>query len=163
AIETPEGEVDEAPSEVAVTVRIADDLDISRGDVLCAAGEPPSVTQEFEATVCWMSERSELRAGAMLRVKHATRTARAMVVDLLSRMDVTSLDAEAGVDALRLNEIGRVTIRTSTPLVCDDYVQNRTTGSFILVDEATNNTVAAGMIGAPRFGDALLAKAATAP
>ncbi len=153
AIEAPEGEVEEAQWPDAVTIRIADDIDISRGDLICAADGVPRVTQEFTATVCWMSENKELRPGTMLRIKHTTRTARAMVTDLHSRIDVGTLSVEPGCQSLSLNEIGRISVKTSAPIVYDDYTVNRVTGSFILVDEATNETVAAGMIGNPGFGD----------
>jgi bifunctional enzyme CysN/CysC len=153
SVETSWGEVDEAPAQAAVVVQVADDLDISRGDMVCATDHLPNVTQSLSATVCWMSDRSTLRSGAMLRLKHTTRAAKAMVTALEARIDITTLAAQTGIESLAMNEIGRVSIRTSSPLVCDDYVRNRTTGSFILIDEATNNTVAAGMIGEPRFGE----------
>ncbi len=153
AIEAPEGQVQQAEWPTAVTVQIEDDFDISRGDLFCAADGVPRVTQEFEATVCWMSENKKLQQGAMLRIKHTTRVARAMITKLNGRINVANLSAEPDCDALALNEIGRVLIRTSAPIVYDDYTVNRVTGSFILVDEATNETVAAGMIGKPGFGD----------
>jgi len=152
-IEAPGGAVDEAEPPTAVTVQIADDLDISRGDMFASMDGLPRVTQEIDATVCWMSEKNELREGAVLRIKHTTKTARAMITGLVDRIDMATMSTEPGIQSMRLNEIGRVTIRTSTPLVCDDYTANRVTGSFILIDEATNNTVAAGMIGIPRFGE----------
>ena len=151
-ISTPDGDVKEAKA-TAVTIQISDDLDISRGDMIASADGVPRVTQQFDATVCWMSDRAELRAGTMLKIKHTTRAARAMVTDLNCRIDVATLAAEPEINSLGLNEIGRVSIKTSAPIVYDDYVENRITGSFILVDEATNDTVAAGMIGAPKFGD----------
>jgi bifunctional enzyme CysN/CysC len=152
-IETPDGDADQAGHPTAVTVRIADDLDISRGDVFASMDQLPRITQELDATICWMSDKSELREGAVLKIKHTTRTARAMITGLVSRIDMATMTTEPGIDSMRLNEIGRVTIRTSMPLVCDDYTANRVTGSFILIDEATNDTVAAGMIGAPSFGE----------
>ncbi|MEX0761292.1 MAG: GTP-binding protein [Dehalococcoidia bacterium] len=152
-VETPDGEVDQAPKPTSVTVRVADDFDISRGDMIISTDDAPRTTQTFDATICWMSDKTVLHQDHMLRIKHTTRTAKAMITDLKCLIDIASLEAQTGVDSLKLNEIGRVSIRTSTPLVCDDYTQNRVTGSFILVDEATNDTVAAGMIGSPRFGD----------
>ncbi|MDA0232266.1 MAG: GTP-binding protein [Chloroflexi bacterium] len=153
AIETPDGEADEAAWPTAVTVRIKDDIDISRGDLICAADGVPRVSKSFDATVCWMSESKDLTQGSMLRIKHTTRTGRAMITALHSRIDVATLSAETGCNALKLNEIGRVSIKTSLPIVYDDYTVNRVTGSFILIDEATNETVAAGMIGKPAFGN----------
>ncbi len=155
SIEVPWGSVDQASSGMAVAVSVADDIDISRGDMISDPDMPPRVLQTFDATVCWMSDRSELRPGARLRIKHTTHTAKAMVMELASRIDIATLSAERGVALLRLNEIGRVSIRTTQPLICDDYEQNRATGSFILIDEFTNDTVAAGMIGEPRFGHRL--------
>ena len=153
SIEAPWGEVDQASSRMAVTVSVADDLDISRGDMISDSDQPPRVTQILDATICWMSDRSELRPGARFHIKHTTRTVRAVITDLVSRIDVATLSAEPGAAFLKLNEIGRVSIQTSKPLMWDYYQQNRTTGSFILIDEATNDTVAAGMIGEPRFGN----------
>ena len=151
-IETPWGAVDEARSPDAVTVQIADDLDVARGEIICEADDGPETMQEFDAVVCWMDEHTQLHAGLAYRIKHATRTAKAMVVDLVSLFNITSLTGEADADSLRLNEIGRVKIRVSAPLAVDDYTANRVTGSFILIDESTNATVAAGMIGEPGFG-----------
>ena len=100
-----------------------------------------------------MSDSAELKQGAMLRIKHTTRTAKAMITGLDCKIDINTLSPVSECASLGMNDIGRVSIRTSTPLVCDDYVYNRTTGSFILIDESTNETVAAGMIGVPDFGD----------
>ena len=151
-IETPWGMVDEARSPDAVTVQIADELDVARGEIICGADDGPETIQEFDAVVCWMDERTELRPGQAYRIKHAARTAKAVVVDLVSLFNITSLTGEANADSLRLNEIGRVKVKVSAPLAVDDYTANRVTGSFILIDEGTNATVAAGMIGEPGFG-----------
>ena len=145
AIETLDGPVGEAFSPMSVTIRLADDVDVSRGDLICRPHNQPRVTQDVEAMICWMSE-GELRQGQKLAIKHTTRWARAMVKDLQYRVDVNSLHRDDKPESLTLNEIGRVTLRTTQPLLVDDYRRNRTTGSFILVDEATNSTVAAGMI-----------------
>ncbi len=152
-IETPSGPADEAAWPTAVTLQLSDDIDISRGDLICAADGVPRVTQEFDATVCWMSENTELRPGSMLRIKHTTRSARAMVTALHSKIDVATLGVDQDCQSLALNEIGRISIKTSAPIVYDDYTVNRVTGSFILVAEGTNETIAAGMIGDPDFGD----------
>jgi bifunctional enzyme CysN/CysC len=145
AIETLDGPVGEAFSPMSVTVRLADDIDISRGDLICRPHNQPRVTQDIDATICWMAE-SELRKGQKFAIKHTTRWARALVKDLQYRVDVNSLHRDEQPESLGLNEIGRVTLRTTQPLLVDEYRRNRTTGSFILVDEATNGTVAAGMI-----------------
>ena len=150
-IEAPWGAVEEAYAPDAVTVQIADDLDVTRGEMICGTDAGPVMTQEFDAVVCWMDERTALRPGNVYRIKHTTRSAKAVVTDLLSLFSITSLTGEPDADSLRLNEIGRVRVKVSTPLAVDDYTSNRVTGSFILIDEGTNATVAAGMIGEPRF------------
>jgi bifunctional enzyme CysN/CysC len=144
-IDTAGGELEQAVARQAVTVRLADELDVSRGDLIAAAHEPPLVTSTLEATVCWMSS-TPLHAGARLLVKHTTRTAKAVVTSLHDRLDVTTLEREP-VEALALNDIGRITLRTATPLAVDPYADDRTTGAFVLVDDVTGATVAAGMVG----------------
>lgn len=151
AIDTPRGSVDEAVVPDAVTVSIADDLDIGRGETLCAADEQPAVFHELDAIVCWMDSTSPLRTGATYRIKHATQSAKAKVTGITARFSIESLTGEFDADSLTLNEIGRVSLRLSAPMACDDYSRNRVMGSFILIDERTNGTVAAGMIGRPRF------------
>jgi sulfate adenylyltransferase large subunit len=145
SIDTYDGELDVAFPAMSVTLRLEDDIDISRGDMIVDADEAPTVAREFEAVVCWMSE-DPMRAGARYVINHTTRTARAVIDKLEYRVDVNSLDRDPNATQLGLNEIGRVHLRTSTPLVVDPYSRNRTTGSFILIDESTNDTVAAGMI-----------------
>ncbi|MBI4943191.1 MAG: sulfate adenylyltransferase subunit CysN [Actinobacteria bacterium] len=145
AIETMDGPVDEAFPPMAVTVRLTDEIDISRGDMICRPHNAPKATQDVDAMVCWMADKP-LAKGAKLTIKHTTRTARALVKDVRYRLDVNSLHREEGPAGLGLNEIGRVVLRTTQPLFADEYRRNRTTGGFVLVDEATNATVAAGMI-----------------
>ena len=151
AIEAPWGAVEEARAPDAVTVQIADDLDVTRGEMICGADDWPAMAQELDAVVCWMDERTALRPGNVYRIKHTTRSAKAVVTDLVSLFSMTSLTGETDSDLLWLNEIGHVKLRVSTPLAVDDYTSNRVTGSFILIDEGTNATVAAGMIGEPGF------------
>jgi bifunctional enzyme CysN/CysC len=151
AIESPEGDVTSASEGEAVTIRIDDNLDVSRGAMFSSATEKPTTDNSFDATVCWMGERTSLRPGAMLRIKHTTHTARAMVSDLECKIDVNSLSNLGSCDELKLNEIGQMTLRTSEPLVFDEYADARGTGSFILIDESTNETVGAGMIGRPPY------------
>jgi bifunctional enzyme CysN/CysC len=148
AIETSDGPVPEAFSPMSVTVRLKDDLDVSRGDMLCRPSNRPTVGQDVEAMICWLTE-TPLRIRGRYAIKHTTREARALVSDLQYRLDVNTLHRDESADTLSLNEIGRVTLRTTTPLFYDEYRRNRATGSFILVDEATNATVAGGMILAP--------------
>jgi bifunctional enzyme CysN/CysC len=146
AIDTYDGPVEEAFPEMAVVVRLADDIDISRGDMICRPHNQPRVTQDLDAMICWMSERTSLRKGGRYVLKHTTRTARALVKDLHYRLDINTLHRDESADTLALNEIGRITVRSTQPLFADDYGRNRTTGGFILIDEATNQTVAAGML-----------------
>jgi bifunctional enzyme CysN/CysC len=145
-IDTARGPVDEAFPPMSVTLVLDDDIDISRGDMICRPHNQPSVTQDVEAMVCWMSESRKLSPRDRLIVKHTTRTVKAIVRDLHYRLDVNTLHRHEGVDNLSLNEIGRVTLRMTHPLFADPYTRNRQTGGIILIDEATGATVGAGMI-----------------
>ena len=109
--------------------------------------EQPVVAREFDADICWLAS-APLRAGGRYAIKHTSRTATAIIDALLDRVDVHTLAREPTPAQLELNDIGRVTVRTSVPLVIDPYARNRRTGSFVLIDEATNATVGAGMIAA---------------
>ncbi|MDQ2781980.1 sulfate adenylyltransferase subunit CysN [Lapillicoccus sp.] len=146
AIETADGEVDEAFPPMSVTVRLEDNIDVSRGDMICRPANQPTVSQDIDAMICWMDESAKLSVGAKYAIKHTTRTARTIVKGLSYRLDVNSLHRDDTVAELGLNDIGRVKLRTTVPLLCDEYTRNRSTGGFILIDEATNRTVAAGMI-----------------
>ncbi|MEU8797995.1 GTP-binding protein [Spirillospora sp. NPDC048819] len=145
-IDGPRGPVDEAFAPMSVTLRLADDIDISRGDMIARPNNRPEVAQDIDAMVCWMTPDRALTPRSKLVIKHTTRTAKVLVKDLHYRLDVNTLHRDEQADALGLNEIGRVSLRVTQPLFVDDYGRNRLTGGFILVDEATNNTVAAGMI-----------------
>jgi len=145
AIETLDGRLEEAFPPLSVTLRLEDDVDVSRGDMICGAHDHPSPTRQLEATVCWLSERP-LRPTGRYLIKHTTRTAMAKVDAHGYRIDIDTLDPDAPAGSLGLNEIGRVRLRLSAPLLVDDYRRNRATGSFILIDESTNDTVSAGMI-----------------
>jgi len=145
SIETHDGPVEEAFSPMSVIIRLEDDVDISRGDMICRVGNHPEASQDIEAMVCWMTDKP-LTPGSKYAIKHTTRWARAVVKDLRYRLDVNTLHRDEQADSLTLNEIGRVTLRTTSPLMVDEYRRNRTTGSFILVEEGTNGTVGAGMI-----------------
>ncbi|MCF0094719.1 sulfate adenylyltransferase subunit 1 [Micromonospora sp. MH99] len=146
AVETADGPVAEAFPPMSVTVRLADEIDISRGDMICRPNNAPAVAQDIEAMVCWMDETSPLRVGGRYAIKHTTRSARAIVRGLHYRLDINSLHRDESADELRLNEIGRVRLRTTVPLLADEYRRNRTTGGFVIIDEATNRTVGAAMI-----------------
>jgi bifunctional enzyme CysN/CysC/sulfate adenylyltransferase subunit 1 len=140
-------ELDEAFPPMSVTVRLEDDVDVSRGDMICRPQNAPSPSQDIDAMVCWMSA-NPLQPRQKLAIKHTTRSARALVKDVQYRLDVNSLHRDLETKHLGLNEIGRVQLRTTVPLLCDAYETNRSTGSFILIDEATGVTVGAGMINA---------------
>jgi sulfate adenylyltransferase large subunit len=145
-IDTARGPVPEAFPPMSVTLVLGDDIDISRGDMICRRHNQPAVTQDVDAMVCWMSESRTLSSRDRFIVKHTTRTAKAIVRDLHYRLDVNTLHRHEGASGLSLNEIGRITLRLTQPLFCDPYTRNRQTGGIILVDEATGATVAAGMI-----------------
>ncbi len=144
-IDTFDGPLDEACAGMSVTLLLEDEIDISRGDIICHPGDAPQLARELTATVCWMAD-APLRAGARYAIKHATHAARAVVDAVLDRVDVHTLSPDGDADSLGLNDIGRVRLRTSKPMAFDAYASNRATGSFILIDEATNDTVGAGMI-----------------
>jgi sulfate adenylyltransferase subunit 1 (EFTu-like GTPase family) len=129
----------------SVTIRLTDDVDVSRGDMLADPEKPPTVARELEARICWMSERP-LEVRAKLAVKHTTRSVRAVVDELVSAVDIHTLADRPAPERFELNEIGVVRLRLSEPLAVDPYAESRETGAFILIDEATNDTVAAGMV-----------------
>ncbi|MEV4541632.1 sulfate adenylyltransferase subunit 1 [Micromonospora echinaurantiaca] len=146
AVETADGPVAEAFPPMSVTVRLEDEIDISRGDMICRPNNAPAVAQDIEAMVCWLDETRPLQVGGRYAIKHTTRSARAIVRGLNYRLDVNSLHRDEAAGELRLNEIGRVRLRTTIPLLADEYRRNRTTGGFVVIDETTNRTVGAGMI-----------------
>jgi sulfate adenylyltransferase large subunit len=145
SVETAESSLAAAVPGMSVTVRLADDLDVSRGDMLADPEQPPLVARELEATLCWMAEKP-LEPRAKLAIKQTTRTVRAIVDELVSVVDIHTLEDRAAPDCLALNDIAHVRLRLAEPLAVDAYADNRTTGAFILIDESTNDTVAAGMI-----------------
>jgi bifunctional enzyme CysN/CysC len=145
-IDTAQGPLPEVFPPMSVTLVLEDDLDISRGDMICRPHNQPSVSQDIEAMVCWMSDSRTLARRDRLVVKHTTRTVKAIVRDLHYRLDVNTLHRDETADKLGLNEIGRVSLRLTQPLFCDSYTRNRQTGGLILIDEATNATVGAAMI-----------------
>jgi bifunctional enzyme CysN/CysC len=144
-VESIDGADGAAVPPMSVTIRLADDLDVARGDMLADPEQAPTVARELEATVCWMSERP-LEPRAKLAVKHTTRSVRAIVDELVSLTDIHTLEEIPSPERLQLNEIALVRLRLSEPLLVDPYEQNRATGAFILIDEATNETVGAGIV-----------------
>jgi sulfate adenylyltransferase large subunit len=149
AIDTYDGELTEALAPMSVTLRLSDEIDISRGETIARPEQTPTVARELEADVCWMTDRP-LRQGGRYLVKHTTREVTAIVDELCDHVDVHTLERGEAPAELALNDIGRVRLRTSAPLVFDPYGQNRRTGAFILIDEASNNTVGAGLVCATR-------------
>ena len=139
-------ELAEATPPMAITVRLADQLDVRRGSMIVSAQHPPVAASSIDAHICWMSERVPLRARDRLVVKQTTQTTRAMVEEVGARLDVNTLEYDLTASQLSLNEIGRVRLRLMAPLSVDPYAESRETGAFILIDEATSATVGAGMI-----------------
>ena len=139
-----EGNIDEADAPQSVTLTIEDHLDISRGDVIVKTGDIPQVTKAFDAMICWLSEQP-LDPARKYLIKHTTRIVKAVVGRIDYRVDVNTMEHES-TEALKMNDIAHVGIKVQQPLVCDDYLRNRATGCFIIIDESSNNTVAAGMI-----------------
>ena len=146
SIDSPDGPVEEAFSPMAVAVSLADELSVTRGDLICRPQNQPLVTRDLDATVVWFTPESTLRRGRRLLVKQTTRTVRATVTDLAYRLDVNTLHRDEHATTLSLNEIGRVSLHTTEPLCVDDYQVNRRTGSVIFIDPQTNATVGAGML-----------------
>jgi sulfate adenylyltransferase large subunit len=144
AIDTFDGEREAAFPTMSVTLRLADELDISRGDMIVNPDDPPVPAKEIEAMVCWMSPQP-LRPNGRYVLKHTTRTVKAVVKELEYQVNVNTLEHHPTPE-LELNEIGRIHLRLSAPVMVDRYRRNRTIGSFILIDEATNDTVGAGMV-----------------
>jgi sulfate adenylyltransferase large subunit len=145
AIDSYDGELEEAVAPMSLALRLEDELDISRGELICRPREAAIVGRELQADVCWMSEHS-LRPGGRYVLKHTTRAATAIVDQIEDRVDVHTLERTEPAGELALNDIGSVRLRTSVPLAFDPYSKNRRTGSFILIDEASNETVGAGLI-----------------
>jgi sulfate adenylyltransferase large subunit len=145
SIETLTGPLETAIPPQSVTVRLEHDVDVARGDLLADPARPPVVARSLTAELCWMSERP-LVPGARLAVKHTTRASRAAVEELVSVVDMHTLAAVPAPERLELNDLGVVSLRLAEPLVVDLYERNRATGAFILIDEASNDTVAAAMV-----------------
>jgi bifunctional enzyme CysN/CysC/sulfate adenylyltransferase subunit 1 len=148
AIHTFNGEVEEACCPQSVTLLLEDDVDASRGSMIIGAERLPGGATELRARLCWMNVRA-LRPGARLMLKHTTSTVQAVVTTIESKLDVANLTERPGATELVLNDLGTVNIRTASPIFFDGYATNRLTGSFILIDAASNATLAAGMLEPP--------------
>lgn len=140
-----EESLSEAFPPMSVSIRLEDEIDISRGDMICRPNNLPTVTQDIDAMVCWFNERP-LQEGNIYSIKHTSRSVRAKVSTLNYRLNVNTLHREEGQSKLEMNEIGRISLRTTAPLFLDEYRRNRTTGSLIIIDEATSETVGAAMV-----------------
>lgn len=149
-IDSHSGPLAEAGPGQAITLLLADDLSITRGDMICRPHNRPRVSQELEAMMCWMDDASPLQLDKIYTIKHTTKNVRAKITSVLYRLDISHLHREAGVKSLAMNEVGRVTLHSTSPLFYDDYHQNRTTGCFIVIDETTGQTAGAGMLLSPR-------------
>jgi sulfate adenylyltransferase subunit 1 len=148
AVDTADGPLEAAAAGRSVAIRLADDIDISRGDLLAAAGALPTVISALDATLCWLADKP-LRPGARLLLKHGTRTTQVIVGALGDRLDTESVTWVDPPAQLAINDIAQVSLRTADPLPVDDYAAIRATGSFLLIDPPTGNTLAAGLIGVP--------------
>ncbi|MDC3305395.1 sulfate adenylyltransferase subunit CysN [Flavobacteriales bacterium] len=145
SIDTFDGEVKEAFSPMSVCMTLEDDIDISRGDMLVRENNKPTIEQDIDVMICWMNEKKMIPRGKYT-IRHTSQTARCIIKEVKYKMDINTLHRNEEDREIGLNDIGRITIRTTKPLFFDSYRRNRNTGSIILVDEATNETVAAGMI-----------------
>ena len=138
-------ELEEAYSPLSVAITLEDEIDISRGDMIVKANNPPTVGQDIEAMICWFSDKPMNPRGKYI-IRHTSREAKAMIKEVKYKVNINTLHKAEDDLEFKLNDIGRITLRTSTPLIYDGYKRNRITGSFILIDAMTNETVAAGMI-----------------
>ncbi len=145
AIRGPDGDLPEAFAPMSVVMTLADEIDLSRGDMLVKANNPPHVSQDIEAMVCWFADK-KIQPGGKYLLRHTTREARCVVKAVRYKVNINTLHKAEGDLDIGMNDIGRIQLRTAVPLLCDPYQRNRATGSFILVDEFTHATVGAGMI-----------------
>ena len=145
AIHSPDGELEEAFAPQSVCITLTEEIDISRGDTLVKSNNPPTVTQDIDAMICWFSNKP-MPPKAKLVLRHTTQETKAIIQEVKYHVDINTLHKIEGVTGFTMNDIGRISLRTAVPLIHDSYRRNRITGSFILIDPGTNETVAAGMI-----------------
>ncbi len=138
-------EYEEAFQPMSVTMTLEDDIDISRGDMICKVDNQPKSGQDFEIMICWLNQK-ELQVGGKYTIKHTTKEARCVIKEVKYKMNINTLHRYEDDVNIGLNDIGRIVVRTTEPLFYDSYTRNRATGSVIIVDEFSNNTVGAGMI-----------------
>ncbi len=144
-IHGPSGPLQEAFAPMSVVMTLADEIDISRGDTITKANNPPNVTQDIEAMICWFSDKKLVPNGKYI-IRHTTREAKSVIKAVRYKVNINTLHKAEGDLEIGMNDIGRIQLRAAVPLIADSYQRNRNTGSFILIDEFTNATVAAGMI-----------------
>ena len=149
-IDSADGPLTDAVPGAAVTILLADDLSVTRGDMICRPHNRPRVVQDHEAMLCWLDSNAQLQTNKLYTLKHTTRSTRAKVSEVRYVLDISELHRKEPTGPLAMNDIARVVIHTAEPLLRDDYEHNRVTGSFILVDESTGATAAAGMLLPPR-------------
>ena len=142
----PDGEQDEAHPPESVTILIEDNMDLSRGDMIVREHNKPEISQDIEAMICWFDNTKPLQPNGKYSIRHTTQDARCIVKEIRYKLDINSLHRELEEKEIRMNDMARVVLRTTKPLFTDPYRNNRVTGSIILIDEGTNNTVGAGMI-----------------
>jgi sulfate adenylyltransferase subunit 1 len=145
SIDTLEGEIEEANPPLSVTIRLEDELDIGRGDLITLEKNPPQVSNEIIAYLCWMDNKP-MDLGNKYFLQHNTSIVKCIVKEIIYKIDISEIKAIHNISKLELNDIARVIIKTSKPLIFDDYYVNRTTGSFVIIDELSHNTSGAGMI-----------------
>ncbi len=145
AIHSPDGDLQEAFAPQSVCLTLTEEIDISRGDTLVKSNNPPTVAQDIEAMICWFSNKP-MPPKAKLVIRHTTQETKAIIQEVKYHVDINTLHKIEGVTGFTMNDIGRISLRTAVPLIHDSYRRNRITGSFILIDPGTNETVAAGMI-----------------
>ncbi|MCB1141535.1 MAG: GTP-binding protein [Leptospiraceae bacterium] len=150
AIDLFDREIEKAGPPLSVTIRLENELDISRGDLITTEKNPPIVSNEIITYVCWMDTKP-LQKGGKYFLQHGTSLIKCIILDIVYKIDISTIGKIKDINSLELNDIARVIIKTSRPLVYDDYFENRSTGSFILIDELTNNTSGAGMITSEEF------------
>ncbi len=144
-LHTADGSLEEAFAPQSITLTLHDEIDISRGDMIVKQNNPPQVGQDLEAMICWFSNKP-MQHRAKLVMRHTTREMQAVVREVRYHVDINTLHKIEGIDGFAMNDIGRIKLRTASPVIYDSYRRNRHTGSFVLVDPGTNETVAAGMI-----------------
>ena len=145
SIDTFDGQIDEAFAPMSVAIQLEDNIDVGRGDMIVRTNNKPELSQDIEAMLCWLNNTGPKLRGKYL-VRHTTSDAKAMIKDIRYKLDISTLHRNEEDKDVQMNDICRVLLRTTKPLLADSYKKNRITGSLILVDEGTNETVAAGMI-----------------